>query len=199
MNNQVSSSDRPDVFVVKTLEQARLLADEFKLKLLRAFAEQPTTVKRVAQAFDEKPTRLYRHIDALLDAGLLRVVREKPKRGTVERTLQAVASRFEADPSLFDAGPSAEGHDVIHDQFRIAADGLVASLSAAKDPDEGLAPICMRVLIQGTTPARLRELRAMLLDWIEQASTEPSGQEDAGEENARSANVMLVFHQNPED
>lgn len=194
MNSQ-APPEKPDVYVVTTLEQARLLADEFKLKLLQAFAEQATTVKQVAATLGEKPTRLYRHVDALLEAGLLQIVQEIPKRGTVERTLQAVASRFEADPSLFDTGSASEDHDPIRDQFRAAADSFVESLSAKESADERLDPICLRILIRGATPTRLRELRAMLVDWIELASMDQSGREDSGEKDSRSANAMIVFHE----
>lgn len=192
MNNQVPPDKSPDVHIVTTLDQARLLADEFKLRLLRAFADAPTTVKQVAAEWNEGPTRLYRHIDALLEAGLLRVVREQPKRGTVERTLQAVASRFEADPSLFDTGPDASGHEAIHDQFRAAATAFTRSMSNIDELKEELEPICVRVLVQAS-PARLRELRAMMVEWIEQASDEPPG------DDAQSASAMLVFHQNTEE
>lgn len=192
MNNQDQSDNRPDVHIVTTLDQARLLADEFKLRLLRAFVKAPTTVKQVATVWNESPTRLYRHIDALLEAGLLRVVREQPKRGTVERTLQAVASRFEADPSLFDAAPDNGGHEAIHDQFRTAAAALTRAMSNEDKPEHGFEPICLRVMLEAS-PARLRELRKMMLEWIKEASNEPPDDDDT-----HSASAMLVFHQNRE-
>ena len=192
MNNQVRKQNT-DVFVVTTLQQARLLADEFKLKLLRAFATTPTTVKQVAADIEEKPTRLYRHIDALLEAGLLRVVRERPKRGTVERTLQTVASRFEADPSLFDDVRQPGGQDAIRYQFQAASDALVAALSQPETADEDLAPICARMLIEAT-PERLQELHGLLLEWMHQAAAEPHG-----DVYTESASAMLVYHRNAID
>ena len=75
-----------DTYVVKRLDQAKLLTDPFKLKLLEQFGGSPVTTKQVADQMGEKAPRLYRHVDALFDAGLLKLVEEKPKRGTVERT-----------------------------------------------------------------------------------------------------------------
>ena len=88
-------------YIIKTLEQAKLLTDPFKLKLMERFGGSPVTTKQVADQMGEKAPRLYRHVNALFDAGLLELVEEKPKRGTVERYYRTIASRFEVDPELF--------------------------------------------------------------------------------------------------
>ena len=88
-------------YIVKSLDQAKLLTDPFKAKLLERFAGNPATTKQVADLMGEKAPRLYRHVDALFEAGLLELVQEKPKRGTVERYFRTIASRFEVDPHLF--------------------------------------------------------------------------------------------------
>lgn len=95
------------VFTVRTLEQARILADPLRVRLLREFVAEPRTTKQVAERLKEKAPKLYRHVQALLDAGLLKRMGERKKRGTIERYLQAVAARFEVDRSLFDA-PAAQ-------------------------------------------------------------------------------------------
>ncbi|MGY8795785.1 MAG: ArsR/SmtB family transcription factor, partial [Woeseiales bacterium] len=74
-----------DAFVIKRLEQAKFLSDPFKLKLLDEFAGIPVTTKQVADRLGEKAPRLYRHVDALFEEGLLTLIEEKPKRGTIER------------------------------------------------------------------------------------------------------------------
>ena len=63
-----------DTYVVKRLEQAKLLTDPFKLKLLEGFARNPATTKQVADRMGEKAPRLYRHVDALVEEGLLEPV-----------------------------------------------------------------------------------------------------------------------------
>ena len=93
-----------ETYKIKDLEHMRLLTDPLKLQLIQAFAEKAKTTKQVATELGESVTKLYRHVDALHDAGLLVVVEEKQKRGTIERTFRAVAERFEADQSLFADG-----------------------------------------------------------------------------------------------
>ena len=192
MNIQEENSNQPETFVVTTLEQARLLSDEFKLRVLMAFADRPATVKQVADELGEKQTRLYRHVDALLEAGLLGVVEEKQKRGTVERTLQAVASRFEAEPSLFQSESGHEGHAPIRAQFQMAADAFVRSLSAEAQ-SQGVDPICLRILNR-VSPERLEELHRLLLEWVELASNDES---DNANDNQRSFSALIAFSEDP--
>jgi predicted ArsR family transcriptional regulator len=88
-------------FIIKELKQIKLLSDPLKLQLIQSFAEGDKTTRQVATELGENVTKLYRHVDALFEAGLLEITDETQKRGTVERTFRAVAQRFEADPALF--------------------------------------------------------------------------------------------------
>ena len=92
---------------IQGLDQVRALADPLRLRLLEAFHVERTTAQ-VAQLLEEKPTRLYHHVDALERAGLLRKTRTQRKRGTLEQYYLAVARRFVAAASLFATG---EGDD----------------------------------------------------------------------------------------
>lgn len=64
-------------FIIKDIEQIRLLSDPFKLQLIQAFAEGDKTTKQVAADLGESVTKLYRHVDALHGAGLLVITGEK--------------------------------------------------------------------------------------------------------------------------
>ena len=64
-------------YKINSLEQVRLLSDPFKLSILQAFAEEERTTKEVAETLKQPITKLYRHVDALHDAGLLEITQEK--------------------------------------------------------------------------------------------------------------------------
>jgi DNA-binding MarR family transcriptional regulator len=194
VNIQDKDDNRLETFVITTLEQARLLADEFKLRVLLAFAEQPATVKQVADELGEKQTRLYRHVDALLEAGLLNVIEEKQKRGTVERTLQAVASRFKAEPSLFQGESDDETHAPIRAQFQRAADAFLKSLSADARSQSRVEPVCLRILNR-VSPERLEELHRLLMEWVERAGSEES---DNDEMERCDFSALIVFSEDPQ-
>ena len=167
-----------DTYKIKDLTQVRLLADPLKLQLLQAFAEAPKTTKQVAVELGEGVTKLYRHVDALQDAGLLMVVEETPKRGTVERTFRAVAQRFEADHSLFAAEAGEAGVEAAREMLRVSEAEILNVLANGRDDDDEQA-IIMRVRGRAS-PEKIRELRATLQEWLDSvANSDQSSADDA--------------------
>jgi DNA-binding transcriptional ArsR family regulator len=116
-------------FVVDTAEQLRALADPLRQRLLQSFAE-PRTIKETAEKLGEPLTKLYHHVDQLLAAGLIRVVREERRRAVLERTFQASATRFAVSPAAFASGTSR-----IAKRERIARSALEEVLGAAADEE----------------------------------------------------------------
>lgn len=141
-------------YLVKRLEQAKLLTDPFKLKLLERFSGEPVTTKQVADRMGEKAPRLYRHVDALVEEGLLKLVEEKPKRGTIERYYKTIADRFEVDPDLFAATSEHADESVamVRSVFRDTESELIGcfrNLKDAEDSEEDL-PMVAKFAIRGT-------------------------------------------------
>lgn len=164
--------------IIDNLDTARLLSDPFKLKILRYFAEQPRTTKQVADLMGEKAPRLYRHVDALLEHGILEVIHEQPKRGTIERYLHAVAARFEIDRGLF--APASDESDnagtALRDILQSTGDEFIEALNQHED-DEELEPVIMKMGIKGTRQ-QLIKLRQHLLEWTEACQNEEPGSDD---------------------
>jgi len=90
-----------DVYTISNLEQVKVVADPLRVRILETIVLEPRTTKQIAEILGEKPTRLYHHVDALADAGLIRLVDTRPVRGTTEKYYQAVARSFRTDPGLF--------------------------------------------------------------------------------------------------
>ena len=86
---------------VNTLEQIKVMAHPLRMKLLEAFSHKPITTIQVAAQLGERPTKLYHHVDALDRVGLIKLVRTRKKRGTVEKYYQTVARTFAVDRRLF--------------------------------------------------------------------------------------------------
>ena len=72
-----------------------LILHPVRLQIVTTMAAQHMTVLDISKILDIPHTTLYRHINALVEGGILNVVEETQKRGTVER-LYALA----APPSL---------------------------------------------------------------------------------------------------
>jgi DNA-binding transcriptional ArsR family regulator len=180
-----------ETFKIKDLEQIKLLSDPLKLQLLQAFAEKPLTTKQVASDLGESVTKLYRHVDALHDAGLLEIAGEQQKRGTVERTFRAVARRFEADHSLFADQGDAEGPNAARDMLRACESEILAALTMQGTRSDN-DPIVMRLRCKAS-PARIAELRDSLSAWI--AATQQDDEAgDAGKEGTEEVGALIAFY-----
>jgi DNA-binding transcriptional ArsR family regulator len=184
-------------YIVKRLEQAKLLTDPFKLKLIERFAGSPSTTKQVADRMGEKAPRLYRHVDALVEEGLLELIEEKPKRGTIERYYQTVADRFEIHPDLFiaSADSTEDGADMIRSLLRDTESDLVQIFdrykAAGSLPEDKELPIVMRVGVRAT-PEEIQSLRDKLEDWHKECSEMHGNREDS--DDLVSWSGLLAFY-----
>ena len=189
-----------DTYIVKRLDQAKLLTDPFKLKLLERFAGKPATTKQVADRMGEKAPRLYRHVDALADAGLLELVEEKPKRGTIERYYRTVAARFEMHPNLFSASSGAQDDalDMVRGLFRDTESELVRFFEQNSDaePEPENLPIVMRVAIRASQD-EINQLREMISEWAADCEALADDRDDSPELVSYSG--LLAFFPRPED
>ncbi len=153
-----------DVMTIEDLEQLRLLSDPLKLSLAQVFAEAEGTVASAAEALGEPQTKLYRHVDALLDAGLIEVTRERPKRGTVERWFRTVARRFEVADGLLTGDGASDDENTVRDLLRSAETELLQALRAE---DEEVPPTFARFRAR-LTPEQLKELQDRLFVWLDE-------------------------------
>jgi len=176
-----------DTLRITELNQIRLLGDPFKLELLQAFTMGAKTTKQVASELGESITRLYRHVDALHAAGLLEITGEKQKRGTVERTFQAVARRFEADPALFADEAGGQGLAVVRDMLRACESEILDAIAGAASAES--EPIVMRLRCRGT-PQRIAELGRALTKWIEDAQDD----DDCVQEDTQDVGALIALY-----
>lgn len=102
--------------LISSVEQAKALLDELRLRLVRALAGEKLTTKQLAQKLREKPTKLYHHMEVLEKNGLVRVVETRIKSGIVEKYYQLVARRFRIDQCLL----RSEGEEPLAPMFGTA-------------------------------------------------------------------------------
>jgi DNA-binding transcriptional ArsR family regulator len=177
-----------ETYRVSNLDQLRLLADPLKLRIIQAFAAGPRTTGQVAESLGENLTRLYRHVDALLAAGLIEVTEERKKRGTVERSFQAVARHFEVDHALFTSGDSAmaTGREIL----RASEEEILGALAAASAENE---PLFMRLRMKGN-PEQILSLRRALEDWLKTAEEADASADAESGDDAVEAGALIAFY-----
>lgn len=90
-SQQVPDYDLDEMLVVATSAQLRALAHDLRGTLLELALERAATVSEMAVAFDRPKSTVAYHVNLLVDAGLLRVVRTRRVRAIEERYYGRVA------------------------------------------------------------------------------------------------------------
>jgi DNA-binding transcriptional ArsR family regulator len=107
-SEEVACEVIPESFQMTRIDQLKSMSVPIRLRILEAMAVRPMTTKQAALQLGKPVTGLYRHVDALAEAGLLVLVAEVPKRGTVQKYYRAAAHRFVADDSCMPRGENAD-------------------------------------------------------------------------------------------
>src|SRR4051794_41843067 len=80
VNQQIPDYDLGETLVVTAPQQLRALADPLRGTLLELLLERAATVTELARAVDRPKSTVAYHVNLLVDAGLLRVVRTRRGR-----------------------------------------------------------------------------------------------------------------------
>jgi DNA-binding transcriptional ArsR family regulator len=91
VNSQIPDYDLDEMVVVTAPQQLRALADPLRTALLELLLERAATITEMAQAVGRPKSTVGYHVNFLLDAGLLRVVRTRRVRAIEERFYGRVA------------------------------------------------------------------------------------------------------------
>lgn len=91
VNYQIPDYDLDEMIVVNAPEQLRALADPLRATLLELLLERAATVTEMARAVDRPKSTVAYHVNLLVGAGLLRVVRTRRVRALEERYYGRVA------------------------------------------------------------------------------------------------------------
>jgi DNA-binding transcriptional ArsR family regulator len=94
VNERIPDYDLDEMLVVTAPEQLRALADPLRSTLLELLLERAATVNELAAAVDRPKSSVAYHVNLLVDAGLLRVVRTRRVRAIEERFYGRAARTF---------------------------------------------------------------------------------------------------------
>ncbi|SCL65426.1 winged helix-turn-helix domain-containing protein [Micromonospora chersina] len=94
VNQQIPDYDLDEMLVVTAPEQLRALADPLRATLLELLLERAATVNEMARAVERPKSSVAYHVNLLVDAGLLQVVRTRRVRAIEERFYGRVARTF---------------------------------------------------------------------------------------------------------
>ena len=104
-----------------SLDQLRVVADPYRLNILRILNQRAATVKMLADQIGDVPGKVHYHVRELQRLGFIRLVSKQEKGGVIEKYYRVVAHRFEPDPSLlriFDTDADLPHHVTLTSRVR---------------------------------------------------------------------------------
>jgi DNA-binding transcriptional ArsR family regulator len=153
----------PATAVVESLEALRAISDSWRHRILTLLIREPLTPSQIAEKLKIARTRVYYHLDLLVQHGFIRIIEERPVAGVVERTYRACAQCFRVDRAMLAATTSEP--DVNDAQARLlesAADDLRA---LPEHPEVLVSRSFLRL-----SPERALELRSALAELLRRYS-----------------------------
>jgi DNA-binding transcriptional ArsR family regulator len=152
INEQIPDYDLAERMVVTAPAQLRAMADPLRATILDLLLERAATVAELASAVTRPKSTIAHHVNVLVNAGLLRVIRTRRVRAIDERYYGRTARLFQVgvlerpgeDPTTVHAsslsvaaGEARRAH---------AADELRAILRHARVPEERAEELWQRIL-----------------------------------------------------
>lgn len=146
---------QPETHVITDPRVLKAVSDPLRRSILSAFAEAPCTTKQVAGSLGIRTNKLYHHVDVLANAGLLRLVETRAKRGTTEKYYIAVAKHFVMDPGLL--GDKSKSQTSV-----ISAANEFLAKSSENTVTEDQHPMFVLKSSVRLTPEQIEEVQAKL-------------------------------------
>ena len=179
--------EQEEVRYIRDVETLRAISDATRMRILETMVQRRDpawSVKELAAALELPPTRLYHHVELLLERDLIRPVERRVVSGIIETRYAASARNFQLDRALFAAG-SDEGLAVLHETLRAVFDTARSELElairlGAVDAAADAPPHRRLFLSRGLaklSPERATELRERLTALLEDYGDDDSSPE----------------------
>lgn len=164
--------------LISDVETLRALSDPLRLRILEvmtAKANETFTVKRLAGALGTTQTKLYHHVNLLLERSLITVASQRVVSGIIETSYRVGQRNVRLDRSLLAADAPAM-HATLTTIFDGARDDIerglrAGTISTSEDADPSTKLLLARGLAR-VSPERAAELRERLVALFEAFSNE---------------------------
>lgn len=171
--------DQPDAErTISDVDTLRALSDPLRLRILEVMVQrtdEPWSVKELAAATKVPQTRLYHHVELLVERELIRPVEKRVVQGIIETRYRVAALSLRLDRRLFAGGTpetDAAVREALAAVFDSARDEIETSIRAGRlDMAEGADSEHGLLLAKGLvrlTPERAAKLRLRLREVIEE-------------------------------
>jgi len=158
---------------LENLEQVKAMAHPIRLQILELLRDEPLTTMQVATILNEKPTRLYHHVDLLDEVGLIRLVETRQNRNLLEKYYLAVAKDFIVDRRVLELSRGADSATSEYESLFLST--LETTLAEVRQSvneklispvQKGRNALMLRQKFTGSE-SQMRELTQLIKNWLE--------------------------------
>jgi predicted transcriptional regulator len=132
-----------EIKILTTVEEVKAISDPFKYKILMAFykMEQPATVKQIADALKEVPSKVHYHVKKMEQAGIFNLVYTKEIKGIIAKYYEPTAKDFEVNCYGQSSDPNktimlAESQQMIADFYELSKNEFLDELTYCVKSEE---------------------------------------------------------------
>lgn len=176
---------------VNDREMVKSLFNPKRVRILRQVGNKEKTVKGIAEALDDKPSRLYYHVNQLVDQGLLEVVSTKQVGHLTEKYYKAAAvEEYDLSDELVN-----NNKDFVMKQTLVQVNRAIEALETSiengsvEDLDKitGQASILQAELTNEEWHKLNAEIRKLIHEWEERSGKD-------GKENKQTISYILMSY-----
>lgn len=140
--------DLDDAVDATTPAQLKAIADPLRSHILDLVLERAATVSELAAALDRPKSSVAYHVDTLVDAGLMKVVRTRKVRAIEERFFGRVARTIVIGEGSLPDGTTPQGFLAIAqaEALEAGSDQMLATLRHARIPEDRAEEFFERVV-----------------------------------------------------
>lgn len=120
-----------EVLVIQDAETLRIVSDPLRLRMLELMRQGPQTAKELAMALRVSRTKLYYHLNLLVEHGLITVADTRLVSGIVEKQYRVTAYRLTVDKALI--GPTSAGNDALDTYVSVVLDEVRTEINRSVD------------------------------------------------------------------
>lgn len=156
-------------------DQLKAMSEPLRIRMVETLVRTELPIADLARRLGQPLSKLYHHVDVLLEAGLIQITRRVQRRGTEERWFRAVAKDYTVDDSIFsfedakEPGPEAL-IELTESVFRGTMEEIAAAARAGTiDQKRPGRRFFLETQTLGLTEADFTDLCERLDGWIDQA------------------------------
>lgn len=120
----------------KDIKLAKTLFNYQRIRILQVVKNKEKTVKEIAEELNEKPSRLYYHINQLEELGLLSVVNEKQVGNLIQKYYKSVGTEMFPNEITFENKDAHENAEYIFSQLYAFVDEAISKIYVDLNKDD---------------------------------------------------------------